>query len=255
MGIRLKRSAVAGKAPQTTDIELGELAVNTYDGKLYLRRNDGTDAVLEVGPVRSVAGKTGAVTLAKADVGLGDVDNTPDAAKPVSTATQAALDGKANASHGHAIADVTALQTALDGKAPLASPALTGTPTAPSAAAYADSTQIATTAHVHDTVTTVPENPQTGTSYTLALSDAGKMVTLNNVSAITLTVPTEAVVAFPVDTRIDILQYGLGQVTVGGAGVTIRSSGGRLKLSGQYAAATLWKKDANEWVLIGDTSL
>jgi hypothetical protein len=255
MGIRLKRSAVAGKAPQTTDLELGELAVNTYDGRLYLRRNDGTDAVLEVGPVRSVAGKTGAVTLAKADVGLGDVDNTPDAAKPVSTATQAALDGKANTAHGHAIADVTGLQTALDAKAPLTSPALTGTPTAPSAAAYADSTQIATTAHVHDTVTTVPENPQTGTSYTLALSDAGRMVTLNNASAITLTIPTEAVVAFPVDTRIDILQYGLGQVTVGGAGVTIRSSGGRLKLGGQYAAATLWKKDANEWVLIGDTSL
>jgi hypothetical protein len=99
MGIRLKRSAVAGKAPQTTDLELGELGINTYDGKLYLRRNDGTDAVLEVGPVRSVAGRTGAVTLAKADVGLGNADNTADAAKPVSTATQAALDAKANAAN------------------------------------------------------------------------------------------------------------------------------------------------------------
>ena len=255
MGIRLKRSAVAGKAPQSADLELGELAVNTYDGKLYLRRNDGTDAIVEVGPVRSVAGKTGTVTLAKADVGLGDVDNTSDAAKPISSATQTALNGKANNSHGHAIADVTGLQTALDGRAPLASPALTGAPTAPSPAAYADTTQIATTAQVYDTVTTVPENAQTGTSYTLALSDAGRMVTLNNASAITLTIPTESAVAFPVDTRIDILQYGLGQVTVGGAGVTIRSSGGRLKLSGQYAAATLWKKDANEWVLIGDTAL
>ena len=252
MGIKLKRSGTAGKVPLAGDIELGELAVNTFDGKLYLRKNDGTDAIVEIGPVRSVAGRTGAVTLAKADVGLGDVDNTSDAAKPISTATQTALNGKANTSHSHAVADVTGLQTALDGKAPLASPAFTGTPTAPSAAAYADSTQIATTAQVHDTVTTVPENAQTGTSYTLVLADAGKLVTLNNAAAITLTIPTNASVALPLGTRIDLLQYGAGQVTVGGAGVTIRSSGSRLKLSGQYAGATLWKKGTDEWVLIGD---
>ena len=236
MAIRLKRSATAGKTPVSADLDLGELAVNTYDGKLYLRKNDGTDAIVEVGPVRSVAGRTGAVTLA-----IGDV-----------ATLQTALDGKAAASHGHAIPDVTGLQAALDGKAPLASPALTGTPTAPSAAAYADSTQIATTAQVHDTVTTVPENAQTGTSYTLVLADAGKLVTLNNAAAITLAIPANASVALPLGTRIDLLQYGAGQVTVGGAGVTIRSSGSRLKLSGQYAGATLWKKGTDEWVLIGD---
>ena len=202
-----------------------------------------------------MAGKTGAVTLVKADVGLGNVDNTSDAAKPVSTATQTALNGKANTAHSHAIADVAGLETALDRESPAGLARLDRDTYRPSAAAYADTTQIATTAQVYDTVTTVPENAQTGTSYTLALSDVGKMVTLSNAAAITLTIPTEAAVAFPVDTRIDILQYGAGQVTIGGAGVTIRSAGSRLKLSGQYAAATLWKKDANEWVLIGDTSL
>lgn len=49
-------------------------------------------------PVQSVAGRTGAVTLAKADVGLGNVDNTTDAAKPVSTAQQTALDAKQDTS-------------------------------------------------------------------------------------------------------------------------------------------------------------
>lgn len=44
--------------------------------------------------VTSVAGKTGAVTLTKADVGLADVDNTADSDKPISTATQTALNGK-----------------------------------------------------------------------------------------------------------------------------------------------------------------
>jgi hypothetical protein len=159
---------------------------------------------------------------------------------------------------GHAtdttITRVDAGRIAVEGDelAKLASPTFTGTPAAPSAAGYTDTTQIATTAQVYDTVTTVPENAQTGTSYTLVLTDAGKMVTLSNASAITLTIPTNASVAFPVDTRIDLLQYGAGQVTVGGAGVTIRSFGSKLKLAGQYSGATLWKKDTNEWVLMGD---
>jgi hypothetical protein len=96
------------------------------------------------------------------------------------------------------------------------------------------------------------ENAQTGTTYTLVLTDAGKMVTLTNASAITLTIPTNASVAFPVNTRIDILQYGAGQVTVGGAGVTLNSSGSRKKLTGQYSGASLWKKATDTWVLIGD---
>lgn len=60
------------------------------------------DAIAELqniaaqGGVTSVNGKTGAVTLTKADVGLGNVDNTSDANKPISTATQTALDKKAN---------------------------------------------------------------------------------------------------------------------------------------------------------------
>lgn len=45
-------------------------------------------------PVASVAGKTGVVVLAKADVGLGNVDNTTDLAKPISTLTQTALNTK-----------------------------------------------------------------------------------------------------------------------------------------------------------------
>ncbi len=54
---------------------------------------------------------------ARANLGLGNVDNTSDANKPISTAAQAALDGKANTSHTHAVAGVTGLQAALDGKA------------------------------------------------------------------------------------------------------------------------------------------
>jgi YVTN family beta-propeller protein len=61
---------------------------------------------------------------------------------------QAALDGKAASSHTHTTAQVTGLDSALATKAPLASPALTDTPTAPTAAVGTNTTQIATTAFV-----------------------------------------------------------------------------------------------------------
>lgn len=98
-------------------------------------------------------------------------------------------------------------------------------------------------------------NPQTGTTYTLVLGDAGKLIDLSNAAAITLTVPTNASVAFPLNTVIDLFQLGAGQVSVAAAvGVTIRSSGSKLKLTGQYSGATLIKKGTDEWYLVGDIS-
>ena len=52
------------------------------------------------------------------------------------------------------------------------------------------------------------QNLQTGTSYELVLSDAGKVVEMNNASANTCNIPANASVAFPVDTRIDVYQRG-----------------------------------------------
>lgn len=108
---------------------------------------------------------------------------------------------------------------------------------------------------VFDGLTQVDRNSQTGTSYTLALTDAGGFVDLSNASAITLTVPPNSSVAFPANTRIDLIQAGAGQVTVAaGAGVTINSKDSKLKLTGQWSGATLIQRSANSWVLIGDLS-
>jgi hypothetical protein len=96
-------------------------------------------------------------------------------------------------------------------------------------------------------------NAQTGTTYTLALTDAGKLVELLNAASITLTVPTNASVAFPVGSRIDLLATGAGQVTVAAAGgVTLNSSGAANKLKQTWSAATLIKRATNTWVLIGE---
>ena len=97
-------------------------------------------------------------------------------------------------------------------------------------------------------------NAQTGTTYTLVLSDAHKLVTLSNASAITLTVPTNSSVAFEIGDQVNLLQLGAGQVTVSGAGVTFRSEGSKLKLKAQYATATLVKIGTDEWVLLGNTA-
>lgn len=54
----------------------------------------GVESGAQVNTVTSVASKTGAVSLVKADVGLSNVDNTSDLSKPISTLTQTALDDK-----------------------------------------------------------------------------------------------------------------------------------------------------------------
>jgi len=95
-------------------------------------------------------------------------------------------------------------------------------------------------------------NNQTGTTYTLALTDNGKIVTLNNASAITLTVPTNASVAFPIGAQIFLAQLGAGQVTVSSS-ATLRSTPGA-KLRAQYSTAVLLKIDTDTWSLSGDIS-
>jgi hypothetical protein len=101
----------------------------------------------------------------------------------------------------------------------------------------------------------VAVNAQTGTTYTTVLTDNNKVVTLDNASAIALTVPLNASVAYPTGAQIHLYNKGAGQVTVAGdAGVTVNSSNG-LKLRAQYSVATLIKLDTNTWVLIGDTQI
>ena len=96
-------------------------------------------------------------------------------------------------------------------------------------------------------------NAQTGTTYTLVLTDNGRLVTLSNAAAITLTVPTNASVAFATGTVINIQQIGAGQVTVAGAaGVTVTGTGTKLRT--QYSAAALVKTGTDSWTLIGDLS-
>ena len=96
-----------------------------------------------------------------------------------------------------------------------------------------------------------PINAQTGTSYTLAASDRGGLVSLSNAAATTLTVSTA--VALAPGERVDLVQLGAGQVTVAASGVTVNTTTG-LKLRDQYSAATLLCISTGVYVLGGDLS-
>jgi hypothetical protein len=97
----------------------------------------------------------------------------------------------------------------------------------------------------------ITTNRQTA-SYTLVLGDADKLVEMNVATANYLTVPASV---FSAGTQILLAQYGAGQTTiVAGAGVTIRSNGGKLKLNVQYSGATLIFLSATECYLFGDIS-
>jgi len=97
-------------------------------------------------------------------------------------------------------------------------------------------------------------NTQTGTTYTLVIGDAGKTVTMDNASAMTLTIPANASVAFPVGTTIDVVRKGAGTLTINITSDTLRSADSYTKLRVQYSSATLTKIGTTEWLLVGDLS-
>ena len=67
--IKLKRSSVSGNVPSTSQLELGEVAINTYDGKLFIKKDDGTASVIQVGggSSSSFVEKTTNATLSAGD--------------------------------------------------------------------------------------------------------------------------------------------------------------------------------------------
>lgn len=95
-------------------------------------------------------------------------------------------------------------------------------------------------------------NAQTGTTYTPVLGDESKLVTLSNAAAITVTLPQNSALAFPIGGRIDFVQLGAGKPTfAAGAGATVVGTPS-LGLRAQYSAVSAIKISANGWLLVGD---
>jgi hypothetical protein len=95
-------------------------------------------------------------------------------------------------------------------------------------------------------------NAQTGTTYTAAATDVGKLITASNAAAISLTIPPSV---FAVGDQINIMQGtgGSGVVTItAGAGVTLNSNGAKLKTNGQFATATVLCTASNTFLVLGN---
>jgi hypothetical protein len=144
----------------------------------------------------------------------------------------------------------SAIQTQLDAKAPLANATFTGTTTvSASGIAFTDATQ--TKAGV-PSITTISQKTA---AYTLSsLTERDTLIEINSSTGVTLSIPTDASVNYPVGTTLDILQTGTGQVTIAAVtpGTTTVNATPGLKLRTQWSSATLMKRAANTWVVYGD---
>lgn len=100
-------------------------------------------------------------------------------------------------------------------------------------------------------------NAQTGATYTAVLADGlNKIVTMDNASANTFKIPTDASVAFPTGTVLNIYVKGAGACTISAvtSGTTTVTSGGTVSASpvvSQYGAASCIKLTANNWIVVG----
>ena len=102
-------------------------------------------------------------------------------------------------------------------------------------------------------------DPKTSTTYTFVLADANnELITASNASAQTYSIPTNASVAFPIGSQINIIQIGAGQVTINAVTsgtTTVLSTGATAaapKLRAQYSVATLIKAGTDLWYVTGD---
>jgi hypothetical protein len=115
--------------------------------------------------------------------------------------------------------------------------------------------EVLTAANLNNAINAPTVNEQTASAYTLALTDAGKVVLLSGSVAQTVTIPAESSASFITGTTIGVLSGGNASVTIQGASlVTLNStvgSGSAVSLTDAYTAAQLFKSASNTWIAIG----
>ena len=223
-------------------------AAATAAGTALSTHESDTTNVHGIADTSLLALKSEVAAVTATSLGLGSVDNTADTAKPVSSAQASAI----ATAKSEAIADATAQVNAVIAAAPAALNTLDEL-----AAALGDDANYATTittALAGKVPSATPISQKTA-SYTLSsINEKDSMIEMNAAGATTVTIPTDAAVAFPVGTSLDVLRVGAGAVDIAAAGgVTVNATPG-LKLRAQWSSATLIKRAANTWVLVGDLS-
>jgi len=125
----------------------------------------------------------------------------------------------------------------------------------PTTVAAGDTGHVTHTNTVHTAVNALSVVPVSSvtSSRDLGLADCGELLQCSSSSAIVLTIPANATVAFPIGAVISVARWGTGSVTVTAAsGVTLRNAALAATLRVQYSVGTLQKVGTNEWSLSGD---
>jgi hypothetical protein len=160
--------------------------------------------------------------------------------------------GRFQAATPSAAADV-AIKSYVDLRALIASPTVTGTPAAPTAAIGTSTTQIATTAFVQTSTGTYNGVVQNSTTTSApVLTDVGKLVLLNNAAAITVTLPIDSGVNFPIGSVVDfvVINTGMATFTVAAGGFLKVTPSAVTRANGSAVSAI--KYAANAWLVTGD---
>ena len=208
--------------------------------------NSATTNVHGIADTSLLALKSEVAAVTPATLGLGNVTNTSDANKPVSTAQATAI----ATAKSEAIADATAQVTAVIASAPGALDTLDEL-----AAALGDDANFAstvTTSLAGKVASYTPIIAKTANYALSNLNERDSLIEVNSTDPVTITIPLDATVNYPVGTSLDILGTNTGLITIAGdTGVVVNATPG-LKLRAQWSSATLFKRGADSWVVYGD---
>ena len=153
-----------------------------------------------------------------------------------------------NTEFGYLNGVTSAIQDQLDDKAPTDTPTFTGLVTiAASGIAFADGTQTKEGVPSRTPIIAKTSN------YTLSsLAERDSLIEVDSTDPVTIMIPTNSAVAFPIGTTLDILGVNTGLITIqGDSGVAVNATPG-LKLRTRWSSCTLLKRGENSWVVYGD---
>lgn len=233
--IQVKRGSASAWTSANTVLAAGEVGFETDTKKMKV--GDGSTAWTSLGYTVT----DGDISGVTAGTGLSGGGSSGGVTLSIDTTT---------------VATLTDTQTLTNKTIDAASNTLTGVTTLTGTQTLTNKTL--TSPEINDPKLNLTLNAQTGTTYTFVLSDNGKLVTASNASAQTYSIPTNANVAFPVGSQINIIQIGAGQVTINAVTsgtTTVASTGASAvapKLRAQYSSATCIKVANDLWYVVGD---